>query len=604
MAKGFGFENYELKARHNTTMVKGRLVLVLSCLMLCFFIVALKATEATVISPVSKRVKLKSTATQFARADIVDRNGTIVATTLKTASAYAIPKEMINIEDAVLKLAGSINGIDTGKLLKDFERGGKFVYIKRNITPREQKIINDLGIPGVYFKSDVARVYPQGNLLSHILGYVNVDNEGLAGVERSFDQQLSSKPEVPLKLSIDVKLQNILRDELLTQYELYKATGAVGMVVDVKTGEIMAMVSLPDFDPNFAGTATADQKFNRATLGTYEMGSTFKPFTAAMALEYGTTSLDKLYATTPLYYDGFTIHDFHAMHRPITMLEVLMHSSNVGTGRIALELGTEKQQAFLDKLDMFKKPEIEIPEKSRTIRPRQWTQLNGITIAFGHGIAVTPASLAKSYIPLFNGGHLLPITIIKRKGKPQEIRNMISEKTVQDMRTIFRAIVVAGTGRNADAFGYRVGGKTGTAEKIEGGKYSKTKVMSSFVGAFPITDPKYMVIAIVDDPKEISPGVRPTGGKVAAPVVHNVVMRTGTILGIRPLTNDALEIGPDGKPKAGSIASKNNGTSAANSADKNALGKPAADANAADEPPGITSPSGQQLDPPALPEHD
>lgn len=530
-------------------MVKGRLVLVLSCLMLCFVIVAMKSAEVTIISPASQRVKVKASASRVARADILDRNGTIVATTLKTASAYAVPREMIDIEGAVLKLAGSLNGIDTGKLLKEFERGGKFVYVKRNITPREQKIINDLGIPGVYFKNDVARIYPQGNLLSHVLGYVDVDNEGLAGVERAFDKQLATDTEVPLKLSIDVKLQNILRDEMMTQYELYKAGGAIGMIVDVKTGEIMAMVSLPDFDPNFAGTATPDQKFNRATLGTYEMGSTFKPFTAAMALEYGTTNLDKTYSPAPIYYDGFTINDYHQLKRNLSMLEVLMYSSNVGTARIALEVGTERQQEFLDKLDMFKKPEIEIPEKSRTIRPRQWKELNSITISFGHGISLTPASLAKAYLPLFNGGHLMPLTLIKQK-EHKEIRRVLGDKTADDLRTIFRAIVAAGTGRGANAFGYRVGGKTGTAEKLVNGQYSKTQVMSSFVGAFPINNPKYLVMVIMDDPQEIQPGARPTGGKVAAPVVHNIIMRTGTILGIRPQKDDVIELDPKKKMPA------------------------------------------------------
>lgn len=554
-AKSLGIENQELKLRHNIQMVKSRLVLVLSCMLLCFLIVALKAAEATVVNPATKRIKVASKSSDFARADIVDRNGTIVATTLKTASAYAVPKEMINTEEAALKLAGAITGIDAGRLLKDFERGGKFVWVKRNITPREQKIINDLGIPGIYFKKDIARIYPQGNLMAHIVGYVNVDNEGLAGVERSFDQELSTKTETPLKLSIDLKLQNILREELMAKYLEYEAEGAVGLIVDVKTGEVMAMVSLPDFDLNFAGSAKPEQIFNRATLGTYEMGSTMKPFTAAMALEYGTTNLDKSYSAAPLYKDGFTIHDFHQFHRNLSMLEVMMYSSNVGTGRIAMEVGVKKQQEFLEKLDMFKKPEIEIPEKSYAIKPKQWQELNGITIAFGHGMSITPAVLAKTYLPLFNGGYLMPLSIIKhKKDEVKPIRQVLGEKAVDDLRTIFRAIVAAGTGRNADAKGYNVGGKTGTSEKVVDGKYSKTAVMSSFVGAFPIQNPKYLVIAIVDDPKEIVAGARPTGGKVAAPVVHNVVMRTGTILGIKPLKNDVTEISSSKKPTKPSAA--------------------------------------------------
>jgi cell division protein FtsI (penicillin-binding protein 3) len=413
-----------------------------------------------------------------------------------------------------------------------------------------------------------------------VLGYVNVDNQGLAGIERAFDRELSTKTEAPLKLSIDVKLQNILRDELLTQYELYKAKGAIGMIVDVRNGEIMAMVSLPDFDPNFANSAPADHKFNRATLGTYEMGSTMKPFTAAMALEYGTSNLDKTYSPAPLYLDGFTINDFHAIKHNVSLLQVMQYSSNVGTGRIALEVGTEKQKKFLENLDMFKKPEIEIPEKSRTIKPSQWGQLNGVTIAFGHGISITPVNLAKSYLPLFNGGHVYPVTLMKRnKSEVKEIRRVLTDKTVQDMRTIFRTIVVAGTGRGADAKGYLVGGKTGTAEKIENGQYSKNKVMSSFVGAFPTNNPKYLVIAIVDDPIDIGTG-RPTGGKVAAPAVHNVVMRTGTILGIRPQKSDVTELKPGEKPKA-----------------------PATTTPAADEPPAAETKPTQPETPPG-PEHD
>jgi cell division protein FtsI (penicillin-binding protein 3) len=527
------FDSYEHKAKQNTAMVKSRLFFVLSCLLFLFLIVALKSTEVTIFSS-KKKVTEQVTKLKSSRADIIDRNGVIVATTLKTASAYANASEMKNIEEAVLKLSEVLPSIDNGKLLSDLEKGGKFVWVKRNITPKEQQQINNLGIPGIYFTSDVARVYPHGNLMSHMLGYVDIDNNGLAGIERQFDENLALDEEA-LKLSIDVKLQNILHDELSTQVKDFRAAGAVGMITDVNTGEVLALVSLPDFDPNFANKALPDQKFNRTTLGTYEMGSTFKPFTAAMALEFGVSDLNKKYDTTPIYQDGFTINDYHSSKRPMSLTEIIMHSSNTGTARVAMGVTAEQHQEFLERIGMFGKPQIELPEKSKTLKPKKWGDLSRMTISFGHGIAVTPVNLVTAFMPIVNGGYYLPLSVLKHK-KTDVIskKQVIKKSTSDDMLAILRMTVIAGTGRKADAKGYLVGGKTGTAEKLEGGRYSKTDVMSSFLSVFPTNKPKYVVVAIIDSPHEKIPGVRPTGGQVAAPVVHNVVMRTGTLLGIRP----------------------------------------------------------------------
>jgi cell division protein FtsI (penicillin-binding protein 3) len=526
----------DLRKKQVNNMVKMRLYFIGCCFVFGFAVVAVKASEVMLFNDNWKRSGNYKQIKSSNRMEIVDRNGVILATNLKTRSAYANPHDMMETKDAARKLAKALPQLKEADLLKAFNRKASFVWIKRNLIPEEQKAINDLGIPGIYFTDDVARVYPQGPALSHILGYVNVDNQGLAGVEREFDELLSMGSNEPLQLSVDVKLQHILRDELETQFRDYKALGAAGAIVDVHTGEVLAMASLPDFDPNSPGTATPDSKFNRLTLGTYEMGSTFKAFTLAAALDSGAVTMNSTFdATQPIRIGHQTIHDYHGKKRVLTLTEVLMYSSNIGTAKMAMELGADKFKTFLGELGMFDYTDIEIPEKAKPLIPKRWPDVTLMTVSFGHGIAITPIHMAQGYATMLNGGYKIPLTLTKKPyGAKVEGKRIISEETSKNVRQILRDIVLGGTGKNADAEGYQVGGKTGTAEKLVHGRYEGSKVMSSFMGGFPMNDPRYAVVVIIDEPQEKQKYVRPTGGIVAAPAVKNIIMRAGTLLGIKP----------------------------------------------------------------------
>lgn len=510
--------------------------------MACFFIVAFltvafKATEVMVMHDTAKKqANGGRTLAKRERMDIVDRNGVIVATNLHTASVYANPQEMIEKEDAAKKLAGVLKDVKAADILKEFKSAKNFTWVKRSVTPQEQKAVNELGIPGVYYSDDVARIYPQGRLLAHVLGYVDVDNQGLAGIEREFNDLLNYNTGNPLQLSIDIKLQQIMHEELAHAVTEYKCLGGAAMVVDVTNGEVLTLISLPDFDPNGSNTATANEKFNRATLGTYELGSVFKGFTASTGLDLNKVTPNTVFdATKPLQIGKQTIHDYHAKKRNLTLTEILEYSSNVGTARLGLLIGTENLKAYLQRFGLYDVSTIEIPEKGKPLVPKRWSDIVTATVSFGHGIAVSVTQLVYGYQAIVNGGYLHPLTLIKKKpGDSIESKQILAKKTSDQMREILRDIVLNGTGKNADAQGYLVGGKTGTAEKEVHGKYVGEKVMSSFIGAFPINNPKYIVYAIVDEPQEIKPGVRPTAGIVAAPIIKNFIDRAGPLLKLKP----------------------------------------------------------------------
>ncbi len=529
-------ESFDIRRRQSGAMLKSRLTIVSMGFCLAFLILAAKAVEVTLLNDKWKDSSSYRGIKPLPRTEIVDRNGIILATNLKTKSAYANPREMIDPKEAAEKISRVLPHLSYNELYKSFTRDASFVWVKRNLTPDEIKLINHQGVPGVYFTEDIARVYPHGPLLAHVLGYVNVDNLGLAGIERELDELLEMGTKEPVQLSIDIKIQHALRDEMEKQFLDYKAAGAAGMVVNVKTGEIVAMVSLPDFDPNSPGTAEPEQKFNRVTLGAYEMGSTFKAFTAAAALDSGTIKMNSMFdATTPIKVGRQTISDYHAKKRVLSLTEVMMYSSNIGTAKMAIQLGGDKFSAFLKNIGMFDYAEIEIPEKAKPLSPKRWPDITTMTVSFGHGIAVTPVHMAKGMVALVNGGYLVPLTLTKRK--PNDIiesKQVISQKTSAEIRQILRTIVTEGTGRGANAEGYLVGGKTGTAEKLVGGRYSKDRVLSSFIATFPINDPEYFVITLFDDPKEKQRYVRPTGGVIAAPPIKNIIMRMGAILRMKP----------------------------------------------------------------------
>ncbi len=478
-------------------------------------------------------------ASRNVRGDIVDRNGVLLATSLRTESAFANPKEIKDIPLAAEKLSRALR-MDKDVLLRQMRGGKSFVWIKRHLTPSEQEAVNTLGIPGVYFLPEQRRIYPYANELAHVLGYVGVDSRGLAGIEKTFDLALSeSDPRVPLKLSIDMRIQHMLRDEMRKAVEEFKAIGAAGIVADVKTGEVIAMSSLPDFDPHVPSKATDVQKFNRAALGIYEMGSTFKSFTMAMALDSGKVSIrDGFDATNPLKYASFTISDAHGKKRWLNVPEIYAYSSNIGTAKIALLMGSKAQRKFLDKIGMMSPLQMEIPERAVPIFPSEWKDINTITISYGHGISVSPLHLVRGIATLVNGGTLPTLTLVRRDEQANIAPpRVISERTSEYMRKLMRLVVKHGTGGKADIAGYRVGGKTGTAEKINAsGKYNDNAKLSSFIGTFPVDDPKYVVLVMIDEPvgNKATYGYS-TGGWVAAPAVGNVIARMAPMYGIRPV---------------------------------------------------------------------
>jgi cell division protein FtsI (penicillin-binding protein 3) len=470
------------------------------------------------------------------RLDVVDRGGVVLATSLPTASLYANPRQVLDAEDSAAKLVRVLSGLDRDEVAAKLKSRGSFVWIARNLTPWQQYEVNRLGLPGIAFHRSERRVYPQGRLASHALGLADVDGRGIAGVEAYFDESLRAGEE-PLALSLDVRVQAIVHGELERAVAEFGAVGAAGIILDVHTGEVLSMVSLPDYDPNAPDGLGGDAGFNRVTKGVYEMGSTFKLFTAAMALDSGTAGLEDGYdATHPIRVARFTINDFHGKKRWLSVPEILVYSSNIGAAKMALDVGTRLQRGYLGSFGLLEPAAVELPEVGAPLAPHRWREINTLTIAYGHGLAVTPLQLASAVATLVNGGIQRRPTLLKRDPEDAEDgRRVISEKTSRAMRGLMRLVVRYGTGKRADTPGYLVGGKTGTADKLAGGGYRRDAPISSFVGAFPMQAPRFVVLVMIDEPKgRKETGNQVTGGAVAAPVVSRIVRRVGPILGLAP----------------------------------------------------------------------
>lgn len=528
---------------------RNRLLVTAAVLTLAFVGICVRLVDLSVISHEDVEIAgsmADKPAALVGRADIVDRNGVVLASSLPTASLYADPSDVIDPAQAASAILTVFPELDAERLVADLSRNGRFVWIKRNLTPEQQLDVNRLGIPGLGFLPEERRVYPLGRLTAHVLGATDIDGNGVSGIERRFDAQLREEAQ-PLKLSIDVRVQSILRAELIAAVTEFKALGAAGVVMDVNSGEVIALTSLPDFDPNERGNIHEEARFNRATKGVYEMGSTFKLFTAAMALDSGTIDMEGGYdATKPIQVSRFTISDYHPEKRWLTVPEIIVHSSNIGAAKMAVDVGTEAQRTYLRKLGLMQPATLELPEIGRPLSPDIWRPINTMTISYGHGIAVSPVQLASAIAALVNGGTLEQPTILaKDANAPRHAgERVISQETSEKMRRLMRLVVAKGTGRKARAPGYFVGGKTGTAEKQFAGRYKKSAKISSFVGAFPIQDPKYVVFAMVDEPIGNKRTFNyATGGWVAAPVIGRVVSQIGPLLGVNPV-NDTEEVLP------------------------------------------------------------
>lgn len=480
----------------------------------------------------------KAPAGNVVRREIVDRNGMVLATSVVTASLVANPT-IIRHEREVAKGLHAVFPETSEQAFYDklMRKRSTFMYLRRHLTPKQQEAVNNLGVPGLFFENATRRVYPYDGLFSHVLGYVGVDNQGLSGLEKAFDAPLQQEWETaPLALSLDLRLQAMMRDELSQAVDTFSALGGTGVMVDIKTGEVLAMVSLPEFDPNHPGQASEDARFNRATLGAYEMGSVFKTFTTTAALEHGnTTVLGGYDATQPIRIGRFTINDTHPEYRWMSVPEIFAYSSNIGTVKMALDVGTQKLQSTLKSLGLFEPVALELPERAHPLYPKDWREINTMTISYGHGMSVSPLHVVQAYATIANDGNAVPLTLKKRGDEAVPSARVIRSETSKEMMQLMRLVVSHGTAKSANAPGYSVGGKTGTAEKVTGGVYKADAKLATFVGVFPTNAPRYAVLLMVDEPKgtKATYGYA-TGGWVSAPAVGRFVQRAAPLLGLAP----------------------------------------------------------------------
>ena len=483
-----------------------------------------------------------------ARPDILDRNGQILATDVKTPSLFAEPRKLIDVDEAEELLTAVLPDLDASEVRDRLSSKRGFVWLKREITPKQQQEIHRLGIPGVGFLTENKRVYPNGPIVSHEIGHVNIDNQGIAGIEKWLDGQglaalhmaglATDRLEKPVELALDLRVQFALRGELIAAREKFKAKAASGVVLNVTTGEIVALVSEPDYDPNNPHEANDPTRINRLTTGVFEMGSSFKVLTVAMALDSGKATLSSMFdASHPLQYGRFAIHDYEPMHRALSVPEIFTYSSNIGAARMALAVGVNGHQAFLKKMGQLDRLRTELPESAEPIVPKHWGELNSVTIAFGHGLSVAPLQAVMGIAATLNGGFLIPPTFLKRSESEAQIlaKQVLKPETSREIRYLMRLNAEKGTATKANVSGYYIGGKTGTAEKVVNGHYSKHKLLTDFMAVLPADKPTYLMMIMLDEPQP-TPETHgfATAGWNAAPTAAKVIARIAPLLDIEP----------------------------------------------------------------------
>ncbi|MBA3941264.1 MAG: peptidoglycan glycosyltransferase [Sphingopyxis sp.] len=516
-----------------------RLMILMLLFMAAFFLVSVRLVYFALFDTGAGRGN-GSTAFVPARADIVDRNGVPLARTIDGYSIRVVPSKLLNNKQY---LADELVKIFPDTPREEFLAklgGSRPTYIRRRALPDQVAAVNAIGDVGFDFPREKERLYPQLSLAAHVLGFTDAAGHGVTGVEAAYDGRLIDKATRgdPLALSIDARVQGVLESELGNAVTNLEALGGAGIILDVHTGEVLAMTSLPTYNPNKLLADNPSARRNSVTYNLYELGSTFKPLTVAAAIDAGTvTSMARRYdATAPLAIAGFRIRDLHGTGRWLNVPETLIHSSNIVTARIADELGREKMEAMFRSLEFDGRPQIDLKDRAFPLWPRDWGRLTTMTTGYGHGIAVTPLHLASAYAALVNGGIYRPATVTKLGNQaPPQGRRVFKAATSARMRQLLRLIVSDGTGKQADAPGFRVGGKTGSAEKPGVGGYRRSSVVATFAAAFPMDNPRYVIVAMIDEPKgnAFSSGQR-TAGWTAAPVVKKVVMRAGPMLGVFP----------------------------------------------------------------------
>lgn len=527
-ARGFMPSRHEMM--ENGAAQHFRTVVVMFALTLAFAGVGGRLAFVGLMPPAEPRASIREMpAETLRRGNIYDRNNVLLAATLKVYSLYADPKRILDPADVLRRLPQALPDLDVAHLkaqLDDPTR--RFIWIKRRLTPDEAQKANALGLPGVEFREEFVRVYPHRSLASHILGAVDVDNNGLAGVERSFDAQLAKGEDI--HLGLDVRLQEMLRARIADMMTKSEAKAAWGIVMKAPTREIVALVSLPDYDPNHLGEAKPEQRFNHVTLGSYEMGSTFKLFTLAQGLASGKIEPDTLIdCRTPIQLGKYTIKDFHAKHALLTANEVLRYSSNIGAAKIADMSGPAAQKDFMGQIGMLEPENIGIAEVGAPRYPSNWGRIQMMTIAFGHGISVTPVHLVNAVATLTDG-FVRRSSVLLGGAVDTTPTRILNDATLDKIHLLMRDVVLNGSGRSSQVVGYDIGGKTGTAEKIEGRGYAKEKNLVSFVGVLPMKNPEYITLVMIDEPK----GQYRIAGFSAAPVVGQFYRDLTQMAGLKP----------------------------------------------------------------------
>ena len=561
-------ERENKRIRHEQMRDKARVraegrLLVLSFFFLCAFtVIGGRMGLLAMSEPSEPRGYAPGAVISASRADITDRNGNLLATNFQTHALYAQPRHMIDPEAAAKKLVKVFPDLKEERLIKDFTGKRKFLWIKKKISPEQMQAVHDIGDPGLLFAPRDMRLYPNGSLAAHVLGGASYGKEGVhaaevigvAGAEKYFDDYLRDPANgaKPLELSLDLTVQAAAERVLYGGMKLMNAKGATSILMDVHTGEVISVASLPDFDPNnrprplTEGDASDSPLFNRSVQGVYELGSTFKIFAAAQAIELGLFNADTVIDTSgPMKVGGFRIGEFrNKNYGKLSVADIIVHSSNRGTGRMALEIGVERQQEFLKSLGFFEPTPFEIVEASggKPLLPSRWTDLSSVTISYGHGLSSTPMHLAAGYAAIANGGRVVKPTLLKQSA-PQLGPRVMSEDTAAQARMMLRKVVTDGTASFAEVPGYMIAGKTGTADKPKPtGGYYDDKVINTFASIFPIDNPKYVLIVTLDEPVETSgPKPRRTAGWTAVPVAAEMVRRIAPLLGLRPAVEPVNE---------------------------------------------------------------
>lgn len=563
-------ERENIRLRHEAmrdgarAQAEGRLLVLGLAFVLAFGAVGVQMGALAATDPAEPEATIAGAAILAQRADITDREGRILATNLVTHSLYAQPQQMVDPEGSAEKLAAIFPDLDAARLKQDFTGTRKFLWLKKKISPEQMQQVHEIGDPGLLFGPREMRLYPNGAIAAHVLGGASFGREGVssaevvgtAGVEKTFDRWLRDPANggAPLQLSLDLSIQSTVEDVLYGGMKLMNAKGAAAVLMDAKSGELIALASLPDFDPNTRppaatkGDASDSPLFNRAVQGVYELGSTFKIFAIAQALDLGLVSTETMVETKgPMVWGKFRIRDFHNYGPQLSVTDVIVKSSNIGTAHVAQMVGGTRQQAFLGALGLFEPTPVELVEApgAKPLRPAKWPEITTMTVSYGHGVAASPLHLAAAYATMVNGGTRVAPTLLRR-ADPEPGQRVIREETSATIRSLLRQVVQRGTATFGDVPGYEVGGKTGTADKPKpaGGGYYKDKVVATFAAAFPMSDPKYVLVVSLDEPVETS-GTEPrrTAGWTAVPVGAEIIRRAAPLLGLRPQLEPVAEAG-------------------------------------------------------------